>query len=190
MRSRQILLAFLLVAAGVYLRFRQGSDALDAPALLTQVRRMNQLTTVRYTMQKIVTLEQQSSVVSSERLMLVMQATVEAGIDLSGLKAEGIERRADGALIVRLPPPRITNLSIDEKETKVWDRTKTWWAPWVPYSLDLEKNARIQGLAAVRQGALDSGILRQAERQAEVSIRGLLSLVGVREVVLIPASSS
>ena len=190
MRRRYIVIALLLVAAGFYLRLRDQTGQVDTPALVTQVRQLNQLTTVRYTVQKVVTLEQQSSALSSEKILLVMQATVEAGIDLSTLKPEQVERRADGALILHLPPAQITNVSIDEKETKVWDKSKTWWAAWVPYGLDLEKNARLQGLAAVKQGALDSGILRQAERQAEVAITGLLKLAGVREVVIIPASRS
>ena len=95
-----------------------------------------------------------------------------------------------GTVVVRLPPPQVLNVAIDEKNTKVWDRSKTWWAPWIPYSLDLEQRARLEGIEAVRQAALENGILAQAQRNAETSIRGLLTLAGVKSVVVIPANVS
>jgi hypothetical protein len=73
-------------------------------------------------------------------------------------------------------------VSIDEKETKVWDRYKTWWTPWVGYSLDLEQRARLAGIEAATRSALDMGVLSQAEINAETSIRGLLGLAGVKAV--------
>jgi hypothetical protein len=36
---------------------------------------------------------------------------------------------------MKLPPSKILHVEFDEKSTKVWDRTKTWWTPWVPYDI-------------------------------------------------------
>jgi len=163
---------------------------LDTQAVVTQVRQLNQLATVRYTVQKVIGLREQKQPVGSESILLVMQARVEAGIDLSSLRNQDISRRPDGTLVVRMPPARILNVAVDEKETKVWDRAKTWWTPWVPYSLDLEQRARREGLEAVKIGAVDMGILKDAERNADASIRGLLGLAGVKSVVIIPAGIS
>jgi hypothetical protein len=55
--------------------------------------------------------------------------------------------------------------------------------------LDLEQRARIEGLRAARQAALDMGILGNAQQNAERSIRSLLGFAGVNVVVL-PAGSS
>jgi hypothetical protein len=151
---------------------------------------LNQLTTVRHTIQKVVTLEEPRSALSSERLLLILQARVDAGIDLGKLTASDVERRADGTLVVRLPAAEVLNAAIDEKETRVWDRQRTWWTPWVPYDKEMEQRARIKGLEEARKAAVDGGILKQAEERAESSIRTLLHLAGVGKVAIIPASAS
>jgi hypothetical protein len=97
--------------------------------------------------------------------------------------------RKDGSVSVTLPPPRILNVAIDEKETRVWDRQKTWWTPWVPYSLDLEKRARIMGLDSAKQSAIEMGILTASEQNAETSVRSLLGFAGLKNVTFAPAST-
>jgi hypothetical protein len=192
MRRRRILAALLIVILATFLATRRYSRApdLDAQSVVTQIRQLNQLATVRYTVQKVVGIKEDKQPVGSESILLVMQARVEAGIDLSGLREQDVFRRPDGPLVIRMPEARILNVAVDEKQTKVWDRTKTWWTPWVPYSIELEQRARIEGLDAIRQGALEMGILKDAERNAESSIRGLLGLAGVKSVIVLPASIS
>jgi len=188
-----ILIGALLIALGVIFLFTRGVEQqpnLDPQAVVAQVRRLNQLSTVRYTVQKVIGLREQKQPIGEESILLVMQARVEAGIDLASLQEQDIFRRPDGALVVRLPVARILNVAVDEKETKVWDREKTWWTPWVPYSIDLEQRARVEGLESVKKAALDMGILKDAEQNAESSIRGLLGLAGVTSVVIIPGSAT
>src|SRR5690242_3236487 len=176
-RRWAFLIAAVLIAAFFIMRRTAVSRPdLDPRSVVTQIRQLNQLATVRYTVQKVIGLKEPKEPVGEESILLVMQARVEGGIDLSTLRDEDIFRRPDGALVVRLPPAKILNVAVDEKETKVWDRGKTWWTPWVPYSLDLEQRARAAGLETVKQSALDMGILKDAERNAESSIRGLLGL--------------
>ena len=190
-RQRIALVVILLVALVFALRERRRSAPdLDARSVVTQVRQLNQLATVRYTIQKVVGLTEQKQPVGTESILLVMQARVEAGIDLSSLREDQISTRPDGTLVVRLPEPRILNVAVDEGETKVWDRQMTWWTPWVPYSKDLEQRARQAGLEAVQKSALEMGILKEAERNAETSIRGLLTVLGAQSVLVIPASAS
>jgi hypothetical protein len=192
MDNRKWLGVFLIILVCAYLATRHFNRKAepDPQSVVTQVRQLSQLTTVRYTVQKVIGLTEQKQPIGSESILLVMQARVEAGIDLASLREQDVSRRPDGALILRLPPAKILNVAVDEKETKVWDREKTWWTPWVPYSLDLERNARVAGLESVKQAALDMGILRDAERNAESSIRGLLALAGIKSVVIIPGSIS
>jgi hypothetical protein len=118
-----------------------------------------------------------------------MQARVEAGVDLAALRPEDVQVKPDGTVVVRIPPARILNVVVDEKETKVWDRQKTWWTPWVPYSRDLEQRARRTGIDAVQAQAVEMGILNDARRNAESSIRGLLGLAG-RSATVVAADAS
>ena len=186
-RSRAGIAAALIVIVLLALLWRRElRPRFDPNAVLTRVQQLNQLATVKYTIQKIVGLKDDKYPVGSESILLIMEANVQAGIDLSSMHNGDVSVQPDGGVIVRLPEPRILNVSIDEKETKVWDRQKTWWTPWIPYSLDLEQRARLAGLEAVKKTALEMGILDQAERNAEASIRGLLGLAGVKSVRIVP----
>src|SRR5215203_4006128 len=153
--KRAAILILVLIAAFFVFRRSVRKPELDARSVVTQVRQLNQLATVRYTVQKVIGIREQKDPVGSESILLVMQARVEGGIDLSGLREQDVFRRQDGALVVRLPAAKILNVAVDEKETKVWDRAKTWWTPWVPYSVDLEQRARDEGLEAVKKSALE-----------------------------------
>jgi len=139
-------LVILLIVVAAFWLFRPKAAPLTAPAVLAQVQELNQLATVNYTVQKIVALTEAKVPVGEESILLVVQASVQAGVDLNGLGSRDVSLRPDGAVVIRLPAAKILKVSIDEKETKVWDRKMTWWTPWVPYSLDFEKKARLQGL--------------------------------------------
>lgn len=191
MSRRRIAILLIVLVCVFFATRRWGRNSeVDHQAVVAQVRQLNQLATVRYTVQKVVGIREQKQPVGEESILLVMQARVEAGIDLSNLREQDVSQRDDGALVIRMPAAKILNVAVDEKETKVWDRQKTWWTPWVPYSPDLEQRARTTGLETVKQAALDMGILKDAERNAESSIRGLLNLAGVKSVVIIPGSVS
>lgn len=183
-RSRWLL--GFVVLAFVWLAWRQlrpRAPYADPPAVLTQVRQLHQLATARYTLQKIVGIREPKLPVGEESILLIMQAAVEAGVDLTGLQEGDIVTRG-GTLFIRLPRGRILNVIVDDKETKVWDRQKTWWAPWIPYSLDLEQRARLAGREAVEKAAIEMGISSQAERNAESAIKAVLALGGIRNVVV------
>jgi hypothetical protein len=181
-----IVIALALMVLGAWLWKRERQPEFTSPGIVTQVQQLSQLATVRYTVQKIIGLKEQKSPVGSESILLIVQARVEAGIDLGSMRPDDVILRRDGAVVVRLPDPKILNAFIDEKETKVWDREKTWWTPWVPFSLDLEHRARLAGLDAATKAALDMGILTQAQRNAETSIRVTLQLAGHKSVTVVP----
>lgn len=183
--------AALVAAIAVFLlTSREPRGRLDSPAVLAQVQRLSRLVTVKYTVQKVVGLEEKKKPLGSESILLIVQARVEAGVDLESLRPGDVTVRGGGTVVLRLPEAAILSVAINEHATKVWDRQKTWWTPWVPYSLDLEQRARVAGLEAAREAALEMGILTQARQNAESSIRSLLGLAGVREVVILPEGAS
>jgi hypothetical protein len=153
------------------------------------VRDLNQLASARHTLQRVVTLTEQKQPLGSESILLILQADVEAGIDLSRITSSDITV-SPGRVEIRLPKAEIRFVAVNERETKVWDRQKTWWTPWVPYSNDLESKARQAGLEAARQAAMEAGILKQAEKNAVAALQGLLSMAGIKQVVIIPAKIS
>lgn len=190
--SRQAILVavFILLVSG-FLWMQYGRpDVTEPRSVVKEVQRLNQLATVRYTIQRVVTLTEPKQPVGEERILLIVQARVEAGVDLASLKQNDFTRRSDGSFTIRLPQAKILNVSIDEKQTRVWDREKTWWTPWVSYSMDLEQRARMQGLEEARKAAIESGILQQAQQNAESSVRILIEAITQKPVLVTNTGAS
>lgn len=169
---------------------REGSPgrSLDAANVVHEIQRLNELVSVKYTVQKVVGLEQQKVPFGSEKLLLFVQAEALAGIDLSSLAASDVKLLPARRMQVVLPPPKIVHIVIDDKQTKVWDRRITWWTPWVPFNPDLERQARLAAKDSIERAAIEMGILDQARRNAEVGIRSLLETFGVKSVTVSSAA--
>jgi hypothetical protein len=164
------------------------SQSLDPSAVVHQIQSLNELVSVKYTVQKVVGLEEKKVPLGSEKILLFVQAEVLAGIDLSTITASNIKLFPGQRMQVVLPPPRIAHIVIDDKQTKVWDRQITWWTPWVPFNPDLERQARLAARDEIEQAAIEMGILDQARRNAEAAIRSLLETLGINVTVTGAAS--
>ena len=159
---------------------------LDAPAVVREIQSLSELVSVKYTVEKVVGLEEKKTPVGSEKLLLIVQAEVLAGVDLAALSPGDVKVLPNGNVKVTLPPARIFHIVIDDKETKVWDRQITWWTPWVSPDPDLERQARLAANKSIEQAALDMGILDQARRNAETVIRNLMETLGAKSVTISP----
>jgi hypothetical protein len=159
---------------------------LDPPAIVRQIQGLSELVSVKYTVQKVIGLEEKKTPVGSEKLLLIVQAEVLAGVDLATLAPGSIKVLPGENIKLALPPAQIFHIVIDDKQTKVWDRQITWWTPWVSPNPDLERQARLAAIASVKQAALDMGILDQAHRNAESVLRNLLQTLGAKSVTLSP----
>lgn len=173
--STSTLLA-LLVALFAFAYFRQafGIKRLDSQAVVLQVKQLNQLVTVKYTIQRVVGLREPKVPFGEESILLMVQGEARAGVDLSRVQSRDIRYTGSRSVMVTLPPAKLFGAALDEKETKVWDRSITWWTPWVPYDPDLEHKARLQAIDDIRAAALNMGILDQAQKNAETAIRDFL----------------
>jgi hypothetical protein len=119
---------------------------------------------------------------------LFVQADVLAGIDLSQLTSADVRNLPRGKIKVALPNAAIENIVIDEKASRVWDRSITWWTPWVPYNNDLERQARLKAREEMEKEAIEGGMLDQARQNAETSVRRFLDAFGITQVVFEPPS--
>jgi hypothetical protein len=176
-----------LAAVAVYYRFFPQREAVirrvvDAPAILQQVQQLSELVTVKYNIQKVIGLKEEKVPFGSESVLLMVQATVLGGVDLASLKPEDVSVTAADRVTIKLPPPKIMHVFVNDKDTKVWDREKTWWTPWVGFNPELEQKARLAALEAVQVAALQMGILSNAQQNAETTIRGFLRTVGIESV--------
>ena len=186
-RWRTIAIGTLILLAAVTIwvnrpgRARLWTSA-DPPGILREVRQLRELVTVRYSIEKVTGLTEEKQPVGSESILLIVQARVLGGVDLGQLREGDIRMDGDRRVFIQLPAARILHVEVDEKNTKVWDRTKTWWAPWVPYDKDLERKARLAAVEAVRQEAIDMGIVLDAQVNAQNLITDLLRPLGLEHV--------
>jgi len=148
------------------------------------VRELDQLATVRVTESIIVTRESASDnaldrLFSGEKVLLVATGNVEAGVDLADLGENDVEVR-DDTVTIRLPEPEVLSASLDEDETRVYDRD------YAPLNLrpndDLVEEARATAEERIEAAARENGILDTAETNAEDSIRALAKALGFKEV--------
>lgn len=170
--------AFLALLIGIivtgHLRTLFGLRFLDSSAVITQVKSLNQLVTVRYTIQRVVGLREPKTPLGEESILIMVQGEALAGVDLDGLTPHDVSYSKNRSVVITLPAARLLTVFLDEKQTKVWDRQITWWTPWVAADPELEHKARLQGIDDVRNAALSMGALDQAQKNAETAIRDLL----------------
>ena len=178
-----LVLLAILIACALLLRSGLGwpwrSQLLSTPTVVTQIRQLNQLATVRFSIQRVVGLTEPKIPVGEESILIIVQGDVQAGVDLVDLRQEDVMLTEKGA-VVRLPAPKVLTSYLDESQTRVWDRHVTWWTPWVPFSPDLEHRARLQALDEIRKAAIKMGILDRAAENAENAIRQFLAAFRVQ----------
>ena len=179
-----IIVALSAACAYLYYFERRGAvihRLVDAPAVVKEIQRLSELVTVKYSIQKVIGLEEEKVPFGSEKILLMVQATVLGGIDVAAIGTQDCVV-AGNSVTIRLPPPKVLQVFVNEKDTKVWDRSKTWWTPWVPFNPDLERKARLAALEAVQVAALEMGILSNAQENAEKSMGEFLKAAGVDTV--------
>ncbi len=154
----------------------------DPPALVRQIQQLSELVTVKYSVQKVIGLEEQKIPFGKESLLLLVQADVLGGVDLSQLTPADVTVAAEKSVTIRLPAAQILHIATNEQQTKVWDRQKTWWTPWVPFNPALDQQARQLAQESIQAAALQMGILSEAQTNAEKVIRNFLTAVGVESI--------
>jgi Protein of unknown function (DUF4230) len=173
--------------ACVYLYYfgrREGGAqrVLDPPAVVKEIQRLSELVTVKYSIQKVVGLKEEKVPFGSEQVLLMVQADVLGGVDLTALGTNDVQVAPNNNITARLPPAKVLHVYVDENQTREWDRSKTWWTPWVPFNPELEQKARLAALEAVQTAALEMGILSNAQQNAQKSIWEFLHATGVESV--------
>ena len=171
------LVAFASLLGYSFLQSKLG-QSVGPDAVVTQVQKLNQLVTVKYKIERVVSMTEQKDPVGQESILLMVEGDVEGGIDLQKVSAADVATDETGVLTITLPAPAVLHAGLDEKKTQVWDRHVTWWTPWVPADPDLEHKARLKAIDDVRQAALEMGMLDQAKTNAQSALKDLFGALG------------
>ena len=168
---------------GPFLFEEQPARTTTGPVVVEGIKDLDQLATVRWEESVIITrrsggteLEQ---LVAGEEVTLVAAGDVEAGVNLADLGQDDV--RVNGETVtIRLPEPEILSVSLDEEETRVYDRD--FGLLNVRPDDALVEEARHAAADKIEETARDEDILDQAEQNAENSIRAFVTSLGFERV--------
>lgn len=149
----------------------------DTPTLIRQVQGLNQIVTVKYVVEKVVLLEDVKWY-GGNRLLMVAHGVVKAGLDFGRLGPGDIEVRGR-RVVFNLPKAQITDVYLDDRRTQIVERSTGLLRT---FDKDLEQDARKQAVDAIKLGARDSGILKDADDRARLQLTALFKAAGFEEV--------
>lgn len=167
---------FFGLVAQRWLPFGSGSSGGSA-TLLVRVQHLNQLVTVKYVLEKVVDFDDPKWY-GDNKVLLVAHGVVQAGIDLAMLKPGDIQISGK-KISLTLPPPRITDVYLDDHHTEILERST---GVLRTFDKDLEQNARVIAVDELRRAAAQNGILNDAGERARVELTALLYQLGFTDV--------
>ena|ERR1700728_1906677 len=163
-------------------RFTNAPRIANTPTLITQVQSLSQLVTIKYVLEKVVLIEDESHwfelSLGENRLLMVAHGIVKAGVDLSEIKPSDI-KVSGKKIIIKLPQARITDCYLDDNLTEIVDR-KTGLLR--SFDKDLEQSGRRQAVEDINRAARNSGILKDADERARAQLTNFFRQLGYEEV--------
>jgi len=161
-----------------------GPHELNTVTVVQQIQTLSDLVTVKYVMEKVEIIKSPPTttlgqfVQGENRVLLLAHGVVKAGIDLRGIKPEDVAI-SDRKIILRLPPPQITDAYLDERQTQVIDWEKGFLRD---FDKDLETTARQNAVDDIRRAARMAGILKDADERARLELAVFLNRAGFEQV--------
>ncbi len=153
----------------------------DPKDVVLQLRELNELATVEYTVSKIIKASDDQTwyKVGDRKILMSCKATIKAGIDLNGLQAEDIV--VDGESIsLELPSAQIFSVKLGPEDIRTeYEEVGIFRSE---FSAAERNQLMAQGEAQIRRQAASTDILRSAETQASLLLGNFLRSLGYKEV--------
>jgi hypothetical protein len=169
---------FIGVSSYLWLASRP-SGIFNTATLLKKVQTLSQFVTVKYSLEKVVVLDDVKWYGDSH-VVLVAHGVVKAAIDLDQLGPKDIDISGK-KISVTLPRSRVVDAYLDDQRTQIVERETGLLRV---FDKDLEQNARRQAVEELRLSALQNGILNDASERARAQLTVLLYQVGFTDVDL------
>lgn len=156
----------------------------DPVTYINEVRALARLETIQYSVEKVITGETGGGTFQAlfgDKILFVGHGTVIAGIDMEKLQPEDL-RFENGVLTVRLPPAEIFIATLDNNKSYVYDRETGILAK---PDVNLETLVRQRAEEEIRAGALEDGILEQAQANAEAYLFKFFAALGYPNTIFL-----
>ena len=177
------IVASLMAAVAVWMFRRAGAPRIDTsrPTVVRQIQQLQRLETVVFNMDKIISGGWESRFIpaflAGERLLLVVDGDVTAGVDLGRMAAANVIVTGQ-TIRMRIPDAEIFATRVDNERTRVYSRETGLFTRVDP---NLESDVRREAERQVRQAALDNGILRVAAANARTTMTSFLRGLGFEQ---------
>lgn len=187
---------FVIVILAAALFFVLKNDAgttlnINRPAVIKEMRDLDRLETASFTIEKVIDGgSTQSNAISQflfgDKILLIAHGQVVAGFDFSQISEKDIEVSGT-TLKITLPKPQILTTSLDNTQTRVYDRQKGILNQG---GKDLESEARVAAEKAITDAACSGNILKQAADNGRKQLTALFSSLGFTQItIVIPEAS-
>ena len=151
--------------------------------LVTRVRDLSRLETAAMHVVHVSTVTQSyqlmPNAIAGDELTFFAAGDVIGGVDLSDLRDSDVHRDADGAIVMRLPPPQVLVTRLDNGQSRVISR-KTGLLRRA--DVNLESRARMYAEGGIRGEAIRRGILPLASQNAQAKLAAFLHTLGFARV--------
>lgn len=154
------------------------------PVVISSIRDLANLTTIEvieYTIVEKGTDEGWLAWARGDSLQLFAVARIGAGVDLSSVSVRNVSLDDDGVVEIVLPAAEVQYVAVDNEATHILDRSTGVFTQGDP---QLETEARRVAEEVLVQGALDEGLLAEAETNARQVLTDFLLGLGYRDVVV------
>lgn len=154
-------------------------------AMVAAIRDLARLETASFHMERVIDLQQRQRtlfglVESTDAILLVAAAEVEAGVDLTEMRDGDVVVDLEArTAVITLPPPQIFSARLDNERTYVHTRRTDTLAA---RSEQLETRARREAERSLREAAIAAGILERARDNARASVTTLVRALGYDRV--------
>jgi hypothetical protein len=156
----------------------------DPVTIIHDVRALARLETIQYTVEKVITAETNQGTFGflfADKLLLVAHGTVIAGVDLAKIMPKDMWLTGS-VLNVRLPAAEVFIATLDNEKTYVYERdTGVLRSP----DQNLETLARQSAEDEIRKAAIDDGILKTAQQNAETYLSRFFLALGYADVIFV-----
>jgi hypothetical protein len=172
-----VLAAYLTFTAARWLNHGAGLRFWNTTSVVHEVQSLSDLVTVKYVMDKVVVL-QDVKWYGENRVLLLAQGVVKAGIDLKRLKPEDVAISGK-KISLRLPVTQVTDAYLDDSASQVIDHTTGLLRA---FDKDLEQTARQNAVDDIKRAARNAGILEEADKRGRLALTEFFKQAGFEAV--------
>jgi hypothetical protein len=194
-KTRFLLFAVLIILLlGIVVFFNRARSqytiTMSKTTVIKELKALNRLETAQFTIEKVIDAGKNGNafqqILFGDRILLIAHGQVIAGFDLAKLNQRDIS--ISGKTIkITLPKPEILVTSLDNNQTRVYDRQQGLLNRG---DRNLESQARLAAEQAITQAACQGHILDEASKNARSQLTALFKTMQFDTVIItIPQAS-